>query len=180
WEGANNSWKLYSTISKLKGVDYIIDSSKHAKRMKVLYLRKPRSTRIIHLVRDGRALAHTYKRGGSSVIDAAHQWVRITQNILIMLKGVPRDRWRRVYYEDLCRQPAETIGQLLSWVGLESESDMYEPHGGEYHLIPGNQLIFEGISSIKLKEDWREGLSGREKAEFESIAGSLLKSLGYL
>ncbi len=53
---------------------------------------------------------------------AAFQWQSANETILDDLKGLPRDRWTTVRYEDLIRDPAAEIAKLLEFAGLAMDA----------------------------------------------------------
>ncbi len=57
---------------------------------------------------------------------AAFQWRAANETILDDLKGLPRDRWTTVRYEDLIRDPAAETAKLLVFAGLAMDARLTE------------------------------------------------------
>ncbi len=62
---------------------------------------------------------------------AEKQWTISHRNIQTFLKGIPRERWHRVAYEDLMVDPEGTLRQICSLLDLEFHPDMLNPYGGD-------------------------------------------------
>jgi LPS sulfotransferase NodH len=57
---------------------------------------------------------------------AAFQWQAANETILDDLRGVPRDRWTTVRYEDLIRDPRPEVSRLLEFAGLAMDARLAE------------------------------------------------------
>lgn len=56
----------------------------------------------------------------------AFQWQAANETILDDLRGVPRDRWTTVRYEDLIRDPGPEVARLLEFAGLSMDPRLAE------------------------------------------------------
>lgn len=198
--GARNQ-ALVESIARVSGARMVADSSKVALRLK--YLR--RSTRlpikVIHLVRDGRAVALTYMdpsnfadaadpglRGGGSgkqphlrlgMREAALVWRRSNEEACEALKHFPDDDKIRITYEDLCADPSGTLNVVYRFLGL-GESDAFKGFKAAEHHVVGNGMRLDDTSEIRLDDRWRDTLKAPELREFDRVAGRLNQSFGYV
>ncbi|NVK74117.1 MAG: sulfotransferase [Oceanospirillaceae bacterium] len=177
----SNSFRLYDSIAKVSGKAFVVDSSKNIFRAKALYLEKPDRTFIVHLVRDGRAIVESAKRRvGASIESTSKEWRAINKRIDIALKNVSKQRKILVRYEDFCLRPQETLARINSFIGNEEYSfNLPEIENSEHHQIPGNPLLMDKVSKVRLDEKWRSELSQSELDEFRRFAGTQNSKYGY-
>jgi hypothetical protein len=158
--------------------------------MNVLHMRKLASlfpeARFIHLIRDGRDVALSYRDaefGTNSIGESAVFWRRFVTRGRRDGHRLGPARYREVRYEDLVRDPEPVLRSLCSFVDLpfdgammryfERADDVMEgidhrsQHGSVY--LPPTQGL----------RDWRRDMAPDEVELFESIAGRLLAELGY-
>ncbi len=55
-------------------------------------------------------------------------WVVSHQNILQMLENVPAERWHRMQFEEMVRQPEQTMRSLCSFLGMDFAEEMIHPY----------------------------------------------------
>ncbi len=197
--GARNQ-ALVESIAGVAGAKMVADSSKIAIRLK--YLRRSTRLRIkvIHLVRDGRAVALTYMdpsnfadatnpalRGGGSgtqrhsrlgMGEAALEWRRSNEEACEVLKEFGENDKTRIRYEDLCADPSGTMNAVYRFLGLE-ESDAFRDFKSAEHHVVGNGMRLDDTSEIRLDDRWRQTLTAPELREFDRVAGRLNRSFGY-
>ena len=157
--------------------------------------------RIIHLVRDGRGVAASRRNlrfgPGPSIRAQALDWSRKIR--VARAQGHGHPRYVEVRYEELVREPESVLEQLARVLRLE-----YDPRMLQYHQSTGHRLAeFRDwvdetgtvMSEATYRRDihrmaarppaperidhWREVLTAGEIAEFEAVAGDLLRELGY-
>ena len=138
--------------------------------------------RFVHIVRDGRAVAASLVRvdwGPNDVGRAAHFWIEQVAFGLAAELGAT-GRVTRVRYEDLVREPRDVLLGLCSRLELEFVDSMAEASGFTVpkYTVPIHGLIGQAPNRARI-DAWRDQLTCREVEIFESIAGSLLNSLGY-
>lgn len=178
---AQNNKMVLDTIQQVSGAPVLIDSSKSAIRMKLLYLTYPKRMKCIQLVRDGRAVAASYLRRGEidSMSLITGMWVRRNRCAEAMIRSIPKDRATLLKYEDLCRNPEKVVRDICAFLGLEFQENMLRYGATPKHNICGNPMRFESEAAIKLDERWRDQLSAKDLADFEKVAGWLNRKYGY-
>jgi len=141
------------------------------------------NSKIIFIVRDGRAVANSYlqvKWGVANIYAAGERWKREVE--------IQRQFWERhpdvcwhVKYEDLLADPAKELEALSGFLGEE-----YSPLMVSYNKQPetiikaraSNENAFRQIDrSLEVK--WKKELTHLQVSVFESIAGPQLKDFGY-
>jgi hypothetical protein len=202
-EIATRCYDLASVVLAESGGRLLVDSSKLAHRLKFL-LRVPAfNLKVIHLVRDGRAVALTYmrqdefadsrepalRRGGRGMAalatadslpmaQAAREWRRCLQAAEHVLAGLGQSRWIQVRYEELCHDPEGTLHRIHAFLGTDPARMAVRFREVENHVI-GNGMRLDDTSRIALDERWRSVLTEQERTVFEREAGEMNRRYGY-
>ena len=180
---AENSWAVADAMAQVSNARYVIDSSKSPVRLKLLYMLRPERMRILHLVRDGRAVAASAMRrhDNMSAAMAARIWKRDNQNLRMMLRTVPDRLKLGVRYEALCEDPAAELRRVCEFLQLEFDPAMLTLWSRPVHNIPGNPMLFNRSQrAIRKDERWRRDLSETDIQAFERAAGRLNRAFGYI
>lgn len=188
---------IYRAIAVVDGARVIVDSSKVPADAYALATLADLDVRILHLVRDPRAVAHSEMRAKPSPDDPNRATMRTQPPSLTavgwtvwngVLDGVVRpaagDRYMRLRYEDFAADPRGATGRILRFVG----SDAVElPFVGERtvrfeptHGPSGNpDRLGRGESAIELREGWRERMAQRDRVAATIPAAPLMARYGY-
>jgi Sulfotransferase family len=100
----------------------------------------------------------------------AEQWV--TNNAIIESDAKGIRYFKRIFYEDFCEHPKETVADIYAFLGLDDKSSV---------LLEGQRWkIHEYDSEIKNMNDRSfENLSGEDIRKIETVAGEMLTYYGY-
>ena len=179
-ETARNSWILNDVIGQRTGTECIVDSTKTTVRFKSLYLTRPDAVFLIHLIRDGRAVAASLQRRFSfSITEGAARWKRQNKNVALMAKTIPEAKVLQVHYENLCDDPEGELKRICEFINVEYVETMPLMGIRLPHSIPGNPMLFHPGEQISKDERWKADLSKVDLQAFESVAGDLLEEFGY-
>jgi hypothetical protein len=182
----------------------LVDSSKLAHRLKFLLRSCELNIKVIHLVRDGRAVALTYmrqdefadsnepglRRGGRGMAAqatadplpmarAAHEWRRCLEAAEHVLAGLDRSRWIRVHYEELCSDLQGTLRRIHDFLGTDHARAAACFRDAESHVI-GNGMRLDTTRAVVLDERWKSVLKADELQVFDRIAGRMNNRYGYV
>ncbi len=116
---------------------------------------------------------------------AEHVWATTNRNILRFLQTIDQTRWQHVRYEDLVREPRETLTRLCEFLGIPFEDAVLEPYQGS-RMTDGvrpqskpigdpNFLNHAGIEAA-LGDAWKSVRLGRPLDHFSR---SVTAELGY-
>ena len=171
-EWIENNEKIYKEVFKKSGAEIIVDSSKHLGRIELLVKSKNIKPIIIHLVRDGRAVSWSYIKRGRKALPYMWKWFASSLKIEILKR---RDKFDYIFvrYEDLAREPEETIQKILSGIGLEYEEGMLQFRDFIHHEIGGNKMRHKSDSTIKEDIEWKQKMSKKYKILFNLLFGWL-------
>jgi len=191
---------LVRAILDYYGTHVFVDKGR-ALRLKYLLRLACLNVKVIHLVRDGRAVALTHTdpagyadatdprlRGGGdggkrpdprlSMSQAAWQWGRCMEEARHALHRLAPSRWIRIRYEDLCTETARTISRVFRFLGVDPHQEVRDFRSVEHHVI-ANGMRLDATSDIRLDERWRSVLSDSDLRLFDDIGGKPNKRLGY-
>jgi pimeloyl-ACP methyl ester carboxylesterase len=114
-------------------------------------------------------------------------WTVSHRNVLDFLAGVPRERWMRVRFEELVREPQRVLQEICDFLGLEHRPEMAEPYReGAARMVDGPHAVSRMLGDVKFlahgrvdpaaAERWREAGA----APLGAPARELAAELGYL
>lgn len=190
--------RIYQAASDVAGADVVVDSSKQPSTPYVLSHQPDLDLRILHCVRDSRAVAYswtkTVKRPEAQVesfgnmtrysplrmglVWMTHNWAAGATS----LTGAPVLRLR---YEDWVRSPVEETGRIMALCGHTPSTvrALTDSHLNlsVSHTCSGNPLRFaRGRISITMDDAWRQKLSATSRHVVTGLTSPLLYRYGYL
>ncbi len=172
-------------LQEITGAKVIVDSSKIAFHLKCLLKSPELNVKVIRLVRDGRAvtmstIGHGFKAPTrhETVAGAALSWLRNNEAAERVLAELPASQWMHLQYEELCRQPEETLRGVCKFLGMDSQNIVLDFRARTQHVL-GNEMRLKSGSDIRLDERWRTGLSKEDLEAFEEVAGGMNRNYGY-
>lgn len=180
-EAIGNSWVWMQAIAATTGCNVIVESTKDVRRLKQYFFSDPERVRVLHLTRDGRAVAASaMRRTACSMQVAAEEWLRKNRRIAAVLRGIPQSAIYRMRYEDFCADPTVETGRVLAFLGHTEPPRNVTLNKADRHNIGGNPMRFDrSVTRIELDTRWRSQLDAGALADFTTIAGRLNESLGY-
>lgn len=179
---------VMSEIARQQGVQRWADTTPEH----LLYLHRIKETipdaLVIHIIRDGRDVAlSTDKQGYIRRLP----WDRTPSKMAaglywewMVAKGRRDGRdlgddYIEVRFEDLIREPRETLARLGQFIGQELDYDQIRKVGIGSVSNPNTSFGGEGDSSFNPVGRWRDGYSEDELAMFECLVGRELEENGY-
>ena len=176
---AERNVALVKTVTKVTKSQILIDSSKLPRRLKFLLRIPELEVKVIHLVRDGRGVAHTYiQDNGWSVEKSAIEWYRGIQAAERLLARLDRGVWRQVRYEDLCSDPQAELEKLCVFLNLDPSRVNMDFRSAGLHVF-GNKMRLSSEQAICLDDKWRTELTASQISTIEHLAGRQLVRYGY-
>jgi hypothetical protein len=170
---------LASVILAVTGKSIFFDTSKSYTTIRYLSREDAIDLRVVHLVRDVRGAGLAMKRKRHLTWpQVVVSWVRTNRNIEQQLRRLPADRWIRIRYEDLCRDPQGTLDRFFAFCGAEPHTLTTSLLSQEHHIV-GNRMRLRYTGEIKLDESWKDVLTGDELECAERLAGSAHRRYGY-
>src|SRR5579863_9788854 len=196
----------YGAIAQVSGCQTVVDSSKHASLAFCLRRSRDLALRVIHIVRDSRAVAYSWTTrverpeapGGSYMtryppLRAAREWN--LQNASLGLLARSQTPVLRVRYEDLVSDVKPTLRRISDFAGLAVTEDQLgfvgggEVGGGEReqwaelrraHTAAGNPMRFTtGKITISKDDRWQTAMPGGQRRAVTALTLPLLSRYGY-
>lgn len=133
---------------------------------------------FVHLVRDGRDVAHSMFEADIGEVDdpaaGAALWARLVR--AARHDGPRLARFREVRYEELFADPWGGVADLLRWLGLPADDNV------ERAVVAraGRRVSVHGTSGPVGPAKWQTGLSREQLRGVYAVAGDLLVDLGYV
>ncbi|SKA33406.1 hypothetical protein SAMN02745673_04195 [Marinactinospora thermotolerans DSM 45154] len=189
--------RLYAAVAAVSGCEVVVDSSKHASLAACLRRRYGGGLRVLHVVRDPRAVAHSWGKrlprpeATASSLEqemaryspprAAVQWM--AQNTVfaaLARAGVPT---RRVRYEDFVAAPAAEFRAIAEFAGHRGDVPVAVDGTvrlSESHTVSGNPMRFTtGPVEVRADTAWRSGLAVRHRVVVSALTAPVRRRYGY-
>jgi hypothetical protein len=170
---------LAEIVAGIKGCEVFLDSSKRPERATLMQRSGEFDLRVIHLVRDGRAVSwSSMKHLGIGPEDAARSWLADNQASENARRYFPADHWMTLRYEDLCADPDGTLARIHGFSGIPSRNGFHNFRAVDHHII-GNQMRLSSTSEIRLDESWKTALTPEQLATIDRLVAPLNRRYGY-
>lgn len=189
--------ELYASIARVTGARTIVDSSKTPADAALLPGLDGVHARLVHLVRDPRAVAYSQgrekptldvHRGGETMhrrgtIESCLRWVSVN----VLTERVRRrygSEWTLVPYERFASEPRETAETILGLVDGEPHRSPFTEPGvielGPNHNVWGNRSRFAtGAVAIRSDEVWRTASRAGQRRLVTAMCSPWLHRYGY-
>jgi hypothetical protein len=194
--------RIYAAIAKVSGRPVVVDSSKHASLAFCLRWRAELDLRVVHVVRDSRAVAFSWTRQVNRPESASDPYMPTypptraallwnAQNGALQLlakEGVPT---LRVRYEDLATAPSATLARIARFAGIAASGPGLDFLGsdaggrwaalGASHTASGNPMRFAtGKIAIRTDDRWRTMMPAAQRRKVTALTLPLLAGYGYV
>jgi len=171
---------LAETVLDLRHAKVFVDATKRPGRALLLRRDPHLDFQVIHLIRDGRAVARsTIQNLGRTVENGARSWAASIRRSEDLRRLFPPERWLTVRHEDLCRDPRATLARIFGFLDVAPDlGDLQDFRAGDHHII-GNRMRLSRTSEIRLDERWRTELTPDQRRTIERIAGPELLRYSY-
>lgn len=171
--------QLLSCVAAESGRDLLIDSSKSWQQLYLLRRSGRIPVKVLHVVRDGRAVFHSYNRKYDDFLFSFGQWMKPTAMAPVLRRMFGDDEWLTVRYEELATEPARVLGEISRFLGAEFDPAMLRYRSHPWFGIQGNRMAHGKSEEIRLDEKWRRDLSRRNRVLFEVLGGAINRLYGY-
>lgn len=194
---------LYEAVGEVSGCRAVVDSSKHAALAFCLNRTPGVDLRVIHVVRDSRAVAYSWAKAVRrpdadtesfmtqwSPWNSAVQWD--LQNAALHLLARTGGRSLRVRYEDLVSDPVTVVADIAAFAGVAADREALSfldggagragwAQLGVHHTASGNPMRFTtGRIAIKPDDTWRQALPRGKRRAVTALTLPFLARYGYL
>ncbi|MFI9526167.1 sulfotransferase family protein [Micromonospora rosaria] len=187
---------LYAAVARHAGARVVVDSSKLPPYGALLGALPGIDLRVLHVVRDPRATAFSWRRrrGLDGAADqrlmsrppvwkAALLW-SVWNAVTARIWAGDGGRYLRVRYEDLTADPAGTMARIAAFAGIEPGAGPFTDPAtvrlAPTHSVAGNPSRHRtGLVPIRVDDQWRQGLSRWSYAVVTALTVPGLRRFGY-
>jgi UDP-N-acetylglucosamine transferase subunit ALG13 len=167
---------VYRAAATVTGATTVVDSSKHASLAFALTHDPEIDLRVLHIVRDPRAVAYSWSRHVTrpeahdgqemarySAASSSAWW--LSNNAIVEALRLRRVPLTRVRYEALVSDPVATVTRAVTDLDLGFEPTVTMPEAGTVrlggsHSVAGNPMRFTtGDIPLHLDEAWRTAMA---------------------
>lgn len=196
-EYARQTTELYRSIQAVSGREMIVDSSAIPMRALALSMMPEIDLRLIHLVRDGRGVAWSLKKGlredqksgvGSGEVPrpvwrSALTWIAYNMVSSWVCRQVPRGRSLFCRYEDLSANSEAVLRRIGEFLECDFEEIIQRINSGGALKVGctygGNRMRMSGEIRLRLDTDWTQKLTETEQRTLSRMCGWLMRKYGY-
>jgi hypothetical protein len=170
---------LAETVTGIKGGSTFLDSSKRPERATLMQRFGGFDMRVIHLVRDGRAVSwSTMKNLNVDPQEATRSWLADNHGCEHARRFFPASHWMTLRYEDLCTDPLKTLEKVYGFIGVPAKNGVNDFRSIDHHII-GNRMRLSTTSEIRLDESWKQALTPEQRAYIDRRVAPLNQRYGY-
>ena len=171
-------------MSNKRPGNWFLDGSKDPNRLKYFLDSSKLPIKVIEMYRDGRAQSHSYCKKYPDEItmaSAAKEWVSTVKQMTIVTQNIPAKEVLRIHYEEMCEDPARTMRSIWEFLSLPViDIDWKEGVSKDTsHILGNNRMRQSNKVSISIDEDWLNAIAQESLREFNLVAGTTNRSLGY-
>jgi hypothetical protein len=179
---------VMSAVAQKQGVQRWADTTPEH----LLYLPRIKETipdaLVIHIIRDGRDVAlSTDKQGYIRRLPGDRMPTKMAAGLYwdwMVTTGRRHGRdlgedYIEVHFEDLIREPRQTLAELGRFIGQELDYDMIRSVGIGSVSAPNTSFGSEDVDHFNPVGRWRGGFTEDELVMFESLVGATLAENGY-
>lgn len=177
---------VYATYAESKNCQYWCCKSMN----NVRYINELEAHRVkpyyIHLIRDGRDVALSFKKaavGDKHLYSLARRWSKQHEMALKFRESVATDRYIQVVYEALLENPSKVLKKVCSFLNISYNDSLLQFHQSEEsNKTASAGRMWENLQRPLLKGNKQKFLNEMSRDElllFESVAGKTLNKLGY-
>lgn len=175
----------------------VVDTSKRPQDAAVLAMLAGVDHFVLHVVRDPRAVAHSWRRqktfstegGGTRTMgtrrlpSSVRAWTTNSIGAELLRRRLPEPRWMHMRYEDFSRDPRSKVESILTFLGEAGEAPFQDDDTvllHPNHIVAGNPSRFTtGAVQIRADEEWQRAMPRRDQLLVEVATKPLMMRYGY-
>jgi hypothetical protein len=174
--------RFYEQALEYSGRSVYVDGTKSIRRAQLFLVNTTNRLKVVHLIRDGRAFANSFRKNRhldeSALPQAAVFWNKYIERVDELQSRSERVDVLTLRYEDLCRTPSSFLGDLFTFLDLDFEDVLSIPRS-DTHVL-GNRMRRDFSNVIKEDESWKQEVDGADQDMLNRMMSGGLSRFGYL
>lgn len=185
--------RAYRQMQSALNVRVVVDSSKAPGYARMLDLVPSAQLYVLHLVRDPRASAYSWRRRKlranqypmprRDLVTNSFYW-NVFNFAVERLWSRSAGRYAMLRYEDLVADPAAAVERVLEFIGERRTQLPFVGPGtariGESHTVNGNPLrMTTGVVRLRPDDEWRAAMGGAAQSLVEALTWPIRRRYGY-
>lgn len=138
--------------------------------------------RFVHIVRDGRNVALSFRDASFGADDVAHSILNWQHRVLLGHEdgmALGRDRYLEVIYEQLIAEPEEQLRRICVFLDLEFSPGMLDYYRRQGYWAPRGEESKNLGKPPTTTRHWRDQLTASEQARLQLLGEKALRTWGY-
>lgn len=185
------------SVAETTGARVVVDTSKRPVDAAVLAGTAGVDLYVLHLVRDPRAVVHSWRRakqftaggrtatmGTRGLAATVRRWSSNCVWAEALRRRLPESRWLSMRYEDFAAEPRAQVQRILAHLGESGQLPFVDDHTVRLrpnHIVAGNPSRFTtGEVAIRADEEWRRRMPVRDQVMVATMTAPLALHYGYL
>lgn len=185
------------TLAETTGARVVVDTSKRPLDAAVLAGTRAVDHYVLHMVRDPRAVVHSWRRaksfttagrtraiGTRSLPSTVRRWTGNCLTAEALRRLVAEPRWLHLRYEDFAADPRVAVDRILALVGEDARTPFTDEHTvllRPNHIVAGNPSRFTtGSVVIAADEEWRRQMPRQDRLLVGLTTMPLMLRYGYV
>ncbi|MCP4372929.1 MAG: sulfotransferase [Deltaproteobacteria bacterium] len=159
-------------VLAISGKQVFVDASKVPVNIKYLQMSDQLDLHVIHLVRDVRGVVNSNLKNNKDIDVSllARAWKRANMRSDWARKYVPRDRWFRLTYDEVCADAQAVVNRVADFVGIE-QINIPENYYEVEHHIQGNYMRLKHTGTVVRDDAWKKRFTEHDLDAIAQVAG---------
>lgn len=179
--------EVIPALADVTGARVVVDSSKRAQDAAVVAGLPDVEHYVLHMVRDPRAVAYSWRRADKTVrladgpramatrrlLPSVVRWSENCLSAETLRRCVPARRWLFLRYEDFATDPGPAVDRILDFLGVDDASPFVGANTvrlSTNHTVAGNPNRFRtGEVRIAHDDEWITHMSRRDQLAVQAL-----------
>lgn len=206
-DGTRQDWPALELVRQATGTaltafaavsraDVVVDTSKRPLDAAVIAGLPDVEHYVVHLVRDPRAVVHSWRRsksftaagrtrtmGTRGMAPTVRRWLDNCLTAEALRRRLPPARWLHLRYEDFAADPRGCVEAIVALVGAQGAAPFLDDHTvvlHPNHIVAGNPSRFTtGTVTIRADDAWRRDMPRRDQLLVRALTWPVMVRHGY-
>lgn len=157
----------------------VADSSKEACRLEGLLGMPEFSVKVLYLIRDPRAIVHSYDRKYDSLLVGVRKLARIHRQAMRIKARIAKSDWLTLRYEDLATNFQASLRKVCAFTEVPFDPALLTPSPSTYRGIGGNRMREKSFTGVRVDDSWRHEMSNTKQLLTGAVFSRYILEHGY-